>query len=117
MNHLTTSAPCLVCGVQHTACGPVADVVPVDIPRTEVRTLSEVRLYEVTVNGYETRMRLNEADAKDLGATPVTDAAPADTAEDPADGGGTDADDVPEALHRRARKAVPNRARTAADNK
>lgn len=79
--------------------------------------MGEVRLYDVTVNGYETRMRLNEADAKELGATPVPDAAPADPAPAPADDGDTDADGVPETPQRRARTTVPNRSRTAADNK
>lgn len=78
-----------------------------DIPIVETRMPSELRLYDVVVNGYATRMRLHDADAKRLGASPVDaqpDAQP-DTAE-PTD-----------APVRKARARTPNRARTADDNK
>lgn len=78
--------------------------------------MTKTRLYEVTVNGYETRMRLNEADAKEWNATPVADA-PDDQADDQVDTPDADAPADGDAPQRRTRKAVPNRARTATDNK
>lgn len=79
-----------------------------DIPIVETRMPSELRLYDVVVNGYATRMRLHDADAKRLGASPVDaqpDAQP-DAAAEPTD-----------APVRKARARTPNRARTADDNK
>lgn len=72
---------------------------------------SELRLYDVVVNGYPTRMRLDKTDAARLNASPV----------DGQDIGGDspDATAAPDDEHpqRKARTKVPNRARAADDTK
>ena len=107
MTYPATSAVCLVCGAPHAACGQAADVTPVDIPTVETRMPSDLRLYDVVVNGYETRMRLDDTDAARLNATPVdeTRAVP-----EPTDV------ETPEPT-RKARARVPNKARTADETK
>lgn len=69
---------------------------------------SDLRLYDVVVNGYATRMRLDAADAERLGAS-LVDARP-DTQVD-------DAVEPTDPPARKARAKTPNRARTAEDNK
>lgn len=76
-----------------------------DIPTVEPKRMpSELRLYDVVVNGYTTRMRLNAADAERLNASPVD--GPADDSAEPTD-----------APVRKARTKTQNRARTAEDDK
>jgi len=69
---------------------------------------SELRLYTVTVNGYETRMRLDDTDAARLGAALVDSAPEPEPEPEP---------EQPEPRKRKARTNVPNRARAADDNK
>lgn len=59
------------CGAANAACGPPSDVVPVDQRIEEVAVVSgPLNKYRVKLNGYVTVMKLNEADAKRLGAGP-----------------------------------------------
>lgn len=82
---------------------------------TEVKIVSELRLYEVVVNGYATRMKLNQTEAERMGGKAVEEG---DTeqvsAEDTVkDGAGTDTP----AVRTKARQRTANRARGAEDDK
>lgn len=72
MGLIISGRRCPVCGEPHTACGPATTTVGVD-ERMEEATVSELRRYNVNVNGYDTVMSLNEDDAEKLGGTPVDD--------------------------------------------
>lgn len=72
---------------------------------------SELRLYDVTVNGYATRMRLDDTDAARLGGSLV------DGQNEDQDADVTEPADTGEPTKRKARARIPNRARTADDTK
>lgn len=56
---------CPVCGKQHAACGEPSTGVPVDQHVEVAAVAAPVKLYDVVMpNGVETRMKLNEDDAK-----------------------------------------------------
>jgi hypothetical protein len=65
------------CGAENAACGPPSDVVPADQLIEEVAAVSgPLKKYRVMRNGFETVMKLSDADAAKLGAGPyqVSDA-------------------------------------------
>lgn len=76
---------------------------------------SELRLYDVVVNGYATRMRLDDTDAARLGGTLVDGAHEDDQDADAA--GSTEPTGPADQATRKARTNVANRARTAQDTK
>jgi hypothetical protein len=89
---------CPVCTTPRRGCtcAGAPSVVPFDPANAEEASPTmPVRLYDVVINGHKTQMNLNDADAKRLGATPVTGAT-ADKTKAPT----------------KARRTTPNKART-----
>lgn len=59
------------CGAENATCGPPSNVVPVDQLIEEVPAVSgPLKKYRVTRGGVETVMKLSDADAARLGASP-----------------------------------------------
>jgi hypothetical protein len=97
---------CPVCGQPGQACGGPAEAQPDTVTATttdhqEGRTVAELREYNVTINGLDTRMQLTEKEAKRLGATSVPE-------------GGGDEDDAE--VGAKARTAS-NKSRTVTEEK
>lgn len=75
MGPTATAARCPICAQPHAACGPVGAAVAVDPLTADTRepyTMADLKEYQYVVNGLVTTAMLTEADAKALGATPVT---------------------------------------------
>lgn len=76
---LTTGPPCPVCGAPRGQCPDGAGAAPLVYPPLDLPEPlpqdrgAPVRLYRVTVRGYETVLRLSDADAAAYGdaATPI----------------------------------------------
>jgi hypothetical protein len=131
----TGDSGCPACGATHTACGQSGPVNPVDLPSAKERTVGPVRKYKVNKNGYDTILKLNDADAKlypgavlvepepvaASPAAPVDEHEPDDSPEqtnEPADGPEQSAepDETPDETPAKARTAS-NKARRPAGNK
>lgn len=68
-------ARCKICGAAHSVCGPATTVIPVD-ERIENRKQGDMSLQRYTIatgrrGEHTTTVKLTEAEAKRVGATPV----------------------------------------------